>query len=77
MKHIRRTLTLVVPARGAGVRSPAPMRVLQMQPYSGYMGKREIFDDAVASFAMAYTTRTQNDYYCLAKAKRTDKQKTA
>jgi hypothetical protein len=34
------------------------------------MGKNRAFDDALASFAMAYADRTQQDYDQLAKAKR-------
>jgi hypothetical protein len=37
---------------------------------AGYMGKSGAFDDAVASFAMAYADRTQRDYDQLAQAKR-------
>jgi uncharacterized protein (DUF2252 family) len=44
---------------------------------AGYMGKREVFDDALASFAMGYVTRTQDDYDHLVKAKRTAKRKAA
>ena len=29
---------------------------------AGYMGKRGVFDDAIASFAMAYAVRNQSDY---------------
>jgi hypothetical protein len=36
---------------------------------AGYMGKRDVFDDALASFAMAYAARTQDDYEQLVKAK--------
>jgi uncharacterized protein (DUF2252 family) len=36
---------------------------------SGYMGKSGTFDDALASFAMAYADRTRSDYDKLAKAK--------
>ena len=36
----------------------------------GYMGKSRAFDDALASFAMAYADRTQRDYDQLAKSKR-------
>jgi len=36
---------------------------------AGYMGKSDAFDDALASFAMAYAARTQQDYDLLAKAK--------
>ncbi len=36
---------------------------------AGYMGKSEAFDDALASFAMAYAARTKQDYGLLAKAK--------
>jgi uncharacterized protein (DUF2252 family) len=36
---------------------------------AGYMGKRDVLDDALASFAMAYAIRTQDDYEQLAKAK--------
>jgi uncharacterized protein (DUF2252 family) len=36
---------------------------------TGYMGKSEVFDDAVASFAMAYADRTMVDYAALVKAK--------
>src|SRR5207237_9500552 len=37
---------------------------------AGYMGKSGAFDDALASFAMAYAVRTQKDYDQLAKSKR-------
>jgi uncharacterized protein (DUF2252 family) len=37
---------------------------------AGYMGKSRAFDDALASFAMAYADRTQRDYDQLAKSKR-------
>jgi len=37
---------------------------------AGYMGKSGAFDDALASFAMAYADRTQSDYDQLAKSKR-------
>jgi len=37
---------------------------------AGYMGKSDTFDDALASFAMAYADRTQRDYHQLAKSKR-------
>src|SRR5262249_14192870 len=37
---------------------------------TGYMGKNDAMDDALASFAMAYAARTQSDYDRLAKAKR-------
>jgi uncharacterized protein (DUF2252 family) len=36
---------------------------------AGYMGKRGVLDDALASFAMAYATRTRNDYEQLVRAK--------
>jgi len=36
---------------------------------SGYVGKSEAMDDALASFAMAYAERTQSDYDRLVKAK--------
>src|SRR5262249_10431078 len=44
---------------------------------AGYMGKREVFDDALASFAMAYVKRTQDDYEQLVKTKRVAKRKAA
>ena len=37
---------------------------------AGYMGKGDAFDDALASFAIAYADRTQRDYNHLAKSKR-------
>jgi len=37
---------------------------------AGYMGKSGAFDDAMASFAMAYADRTQSDYDKLAKSRR-------
>ena len=37
---------------------------------AGYMGKSDVMDDAIASFAMAYAVRTQQDYDQLAKSKR-------
>jgi uncharacterized protein (DUF2252 family) len=39
---------------------------------AGYMGKRDVLDDALASFAMAYAARTQDDHAQLVKAKRRD-----
>src|ERR687887_229634 len=36
---------------------------------AGYMGKSQVMDDAFASFAMAYSERTQSDYDRLLKAK--------
>jgi uncharacterized protein (DUF2252 family) len=36
---------------------------------AGYMGKSDAFDDALASFAMAYAARTQQDYDLLEKGK--------
>jgi uncharacterized protein (DUF2252 family) len=36
---------------------------------AGYMGKSDAFDDALASFAIAYGIRTQQDYDLLARAK--------
>jgi uncharacterized protein (DUF2252 family) len=40
---------------------------------AGYMGKSGAFDDALASFALAYAARTQADYDKLAKSKRPKK----
>ena len=37
---------------------------------AGYMGKSDAFDDALASFAMAYARCTQADYDQLAKSRR-------
>jgi uncharacterized protein (DUF2252 family) len=37
---------------------------------AGYMGKSDAFVDALASFSMAYTARTQSDYDALVKSKR-------
>jgi len=42
---------------------------------AGYMGKSGAFDDALASFAMAYTARNASDYDKLAKAKKGTKKK--
>ena len=47
----------------AHARSADPARL------AGYMGKSRAFDDALASFAMAYAARTQSDYDRLARAK--------
>jgi hypothetical protein len=44
---------------------------------AGYMGKSSAFDDALASFAMAYADRTQSDYDSLAKSKRGNAKKLA
>jgi hypothetical protein len=44
---------------------------------AGYMGKRGVLDDALASFAMAYAVRTRKDYEQLAMAKRGAKRATA
>ena len=40
---------------------------------AGYMGKGEVLDDAIASFAMAYADRTIADHAALVKAKGTTK----
>jgi hypothetical protein len=37
------------------------------------LGKRGAFDDAIASFAMAYAVRNQSDYEQLMRAKRGSK----
>jgi uncharacterized protein (DUF2252 family) len=42
---------------------------------AGYMGKRGVFDDALASFAMAYAARTQGDFGQLVSAKHDVKRK--
>jgi uncharacterized protein (DUF2252 family) len=42
---------------------------------AGYLGKRGVFDDAVASFAMAYAARNQGDYEQVMKAKRKSPEK--
>jgi hypothetical protein len=39
------------------------------------MGKSGAFDDALASFAMAYAARTQSDYDKLAKSRRGSEKK--
>jgi len=44
---------------------------------AGYMGRRGVLDDALASFAMAYAERTQDDYQQLVRAKRGVKHKAA
>ena len=44
---------------------------------AGYMGRRDVLDDALASFAMAYAQRTQEDYEKLVRAKRAAKPKAA
>jgi len=44
---------------------------------AGYMGKRGVLDDALASFAMAYAARTQSDYERLVRARREVKRKSA
>lgn len=36
---------------------------------AGYMGKSEVLDDAIASFAMAYADQTTVDYAALVRAK--------
>jgi hypothetical protein len=36
---------------------------------AGYMGKSEVFDQAIASFAMAYADQTAVDFAALVKAK--------
>src|SRR6478736_4682730 len=42
---------------------------------AGYMGKSGAFEDALASFAMAYAARTQSDYDKLAKSRRSPENK--
>ncbi len=41
------------------------------------MGKRDVLDGALASFAMTYAERTQDDYGQLVKAKSGTKRKAA
>jgi hypothetical protein len=43
---------------------------------AGYMGKSEALDDALSSFAMAYASRTQDDYDQLLRSKRRAEKKT-
>ena len=45
------------------------MRVQRTRLLAGYMGKRGVLDDALASFAMAYAVRTQSDYERLVRAR--------
>jgi hypothetical protein len=35
---------------------------------SGYMGKSEVFDEAIASFSMAYAGQNEKDHAALARA---------
>ena len=44
---------------------------------AGYMGKNDVIDDAIASFAMAYADQTVVDHAALAKAKGHAKAKSA
>jgi uncharacterized protein (DUF2252 family) len=44
---------------------------------AGYMGKGDVFDSALASFAMAYAARTYHDHEQLVRAKAGPKRKTA
>src|ERR1700732_5121103 len=46
------------------------VRILQNPPLgAGYMGRSGAFDDALASFAMAYAEQTVKDHAALVKAK--------
>ena len=40
---------------------------------SGYMGKNDSFDKAIADFSMAYADQTERDYEALKKAVRAGK----
>src|SRR5262245_54149080 len=42
---------------------------------AGYIGKRDVLDDTLASFAMAYAAQTQDDYEQFVRAKRGAKRK--
>jgi hypothetical protein len=53
----------------ADARSRAHARSADPAVLAGYMGKSSVFDDALASFAVAYADRTQSDYERLAKSK--------
>jgi hypothetical protein len=44
---------------------------------AGYMGKGDVLDDALASFAMAYAVRTQDDFQQVVRSKRGVKSKRA
>ena len=44
---------------------------------AGYMGRSGVLDDALASFAMAYAVRTEQDYHRLLSAKRGGRRKAA
>ena len=54
----------------AAARSRAHARSADPAVLAGYLGKSGVFDDALASFAMAYADRTQRDYDKLASSKR-------
>jgi hypothetical protein len=42
---------------------------------SGYMGKSEVFDEAIASFALAYANQNEKDHAALQRAVRSGKVK--
>ncbi len=42
---------------------------------SGYMGKSDVFDEAIAAFSMAYADQNEKDHSALARAVRTKKVK--
>jgi hypothetical protein len=52
------------------VRPRAHARSADPAVLAGYLGKSGVFDDALASFAMAYADRTQRDHDKLASSKR-------
>jgi hypothetical protein len=45
------------------------MRGRSIPPQSQYMGKSEVMDDTIASFAMTYAARTTIDHAALVRAK--------
>src|SRR5262249_52854271 len=56
--------------RGSILDADPPVHGVNFARRNTYMGKSDSFDDALASFAMAYVTQTQSDYERLKMAKR-------
>ena len=51
----------------AHARSGSPAQI------AGYLGKSDVFDEAIADFAVAYADQTERDYDVLVKAARAGK----
>ena len=58
------------PVTGLEVQACGDMHVANFGVFSGYLGKSDVFDDAMVRFAATYAEQTQHDYNAFAAAAR-------